>query len=189
VRCYKAGGVLGGCLSHLILDEIYAVEWKGGRWRLKKSFGTAFKLWGDDAWSNFSTYAKLAIVVMLILGEPSVMQQLESRNPQIVGRINGFRDRIEAIESGTISQGGSDAARAAVDFFNRALLNSDPNAAGGPPQSMTAPPAIAGAPNNTPSQWQWPGTNQQPTYGGDGQPAILQNGYDTAQRPHGPYPQ
>jgi hypothetical protein len=181
VRCYKAGGVLGGFLSHLLLDEIYALEWKGGRWRLKKSFGTAFKLWGDDAWSNFSTYAKLAIVVMLILGEPSVMQQIEARNPQIAGRINGFRDRIESLESGTLSQGGSDAARAAVNFFNRVIPHGDPNTA---PQ-----PQYAGPPANAPNQWQWPTTPQQPTYGDTGPPAAYQNGYDTAQRPHGPYPQ
>jgi hypothetical protein len=181
VRCYKAGGVLGGFLSHLLLDEIYAVEWKGGRWRLKKSFGTAFKLWGDDVWSNFSTYAKLAIVVMLILGEPSVMQQIEARNPQIAGRINGFRDRIESIESGALSQGGSDAARAAVNFFNRVIPSGDPNAA--------PHPQFAGPPANAPSQWQWPTTPQQPTYGENGLPASSQNEYDTAQRPHGPYPQ
>ena len=40
-RYLMAGGVMGGFLSHLILDEIYAVEFKGGRWRTKKSFGTA----------------------------------------------------------------------------------------------------------------------------------------------------
>ena len=59
IRCYKAGGVLAGFMSHLVLDEIYAVEWKGGHWRFKKSFGTALKFWGDDGWANFSTYAKL----------------------------------------------------------------------------------------------------------------------------------
>ena len=67
IRCYKAGGVLAGFMSHLLLDEIYAVEWKGGRWRFKKSFGTALKIWGDDAWANFSTYAILIIVAMMIL--------------------------------------------------------------------------------------------------------------------------
>ena len=41
-----------------MLDEIYAVEWAGGRWRFKSSFGTALKLWGDSAWGNFSTYCE-----------------------------------------------------------------------------------------------------------------------------------
>src|SRR5262245_42168012 len=67
LRYFKAGGVFIGVLSHLVLDEIYAVEWSHGRWRFKNSFGTALKLWGDSAWGNFSVYSKLAIVVVMIL--------------------------------------------------------------------------------------------------------------------------
>jgi hypothetical protein len=44
LRYFKAGGVFIGVLSHLMLDEIYSIEWAGGRWRFKKSFGTAIKL-------------------------------------------------------------------------------------------------------------------------------------------------
>ena len=40
-RLMMSGGVVGGFFSHLLLDEIYAVEFKTGRWRTKKSFGTA----------------------------------------------------------------------------------------------------------------------------------------------------
>jgi hypothetical protein len=91
IRLYKAGGVVLGFMSHLVLDEIYAVEFKGGRWRFKKSFGTAIKFWGDDGWANFSTYAKLAIVAMMILGEPTVLERLESRHPQFADRFNDLR--------------------------------------------------------------------------------------------------
>jgi|GEM_PF-348885 len=73
LRYFKASGVLLGVMSHLLLDEIYAVEWAGGRWRFKKSFGTAMKLWGKNGWANISTYAKLIIVALMILGEPAVM--------------------------------------------------------------------------------------------------------------------
>lgn len=97
IRCYKAGGVLAGFMSHLLLDEIYAVEWKGGRWRFKKSFGTALKLWGEDGWANFSTYAKLAIVVMLILGEPTVIAQIESRHPELARQYQQLQDRFGTI--------------------------------------------------------------------------------------------
>jgi hypothetical protein len=181
-RCYKAGGVMIGFMSHLVLDEIYAIEWKGGRWRLKKSFGTAIKFWGDDAWSNFTTYAKLAIVAMMILGEPSVMQQIEARNPQIASQINDFRSRIGTNES-TLQQRGTEMARAAADFFKNTV-----SGAGASPDTSTPPstawPQIAGAqsptapitpPDNQPTQWQWPTTNNSP--------------YDTAQRPNAPYPQ
>jgi hypothetical protein len=180
---------MAGFMSHLLLDEIYAVEWKSGRWRLKKSFGTAIKLWGDDAWSNFSTYAKLAIVVMMILGEPSVMQQIEARNPQIAGRINGFRDRIESMESSSLSQRGSEAAHAAANFFNRAMTQGDTiSPSSGMPLTMPAPQSqVAAPPANVPSQWQWPSTAQQPVNGSRTQPGDWQN-IDTAQRPSG-FPQ
>jgi len=75
LRYFKACGVFLGVMSHLVLDEIYAVEWTGGRWRFKKSFGTALKLWGKNGWANISTYGKLAIVVTMILGEPMVMER------------------------------------------------------------------------------------------------------------------
>jgi len=75
LRYFKATGIFLGVMSHLVLDEIYAVEWRRGRWRFKKSFGTAMKLWGKSGIANVSTYAKLAIVVLMILGEPMVMER------------------------------------------------------------------------------------------------------------------
>lgn len=176
VRCYKAGGVLGGCFSHLLLDEIYAVEWKGGRWRLKKSFGTAIKFWGDDMWSNFSTYAKLAIVVMMILGEPSVMQQLEARNPQFADRINDLRNRMES-RTDAMSQSGVNAAQAVRGLFN----NSNTAAS---PQFANEPQRLAPGPSqyNAPSPWQWPANSH---YGPSPPATSNEDAYDTAQRPTG----
>ncbi len=81
LRYFKAAGMLLGVLSHLTLDEIYSVEWTGGRWRFKKSFGTALKLWGNSRWANFSTYAKLILVMMMILSEPMVMEQYGRPSP------------------------------------------------------------------------------------------------------------
>jgi hypothetical protein len=43
VRMYMAGGMMLGFLSHLMLDEIFAVDLRGLP-RLKQSFGTALKL-------------------------------------------------------------------------------------------------------------------------------------------------
>lgn len=84
LRYFKAGGVFLGVFSHLMLDEIYSVEWAGGRWRFKKSFGTALKLWGDNPWANFSVYWKLALVVVMILSEPSVMERYGQLSPIVV---------------------------------------------------------------------------------------------------------
>lgn len=76
VRLYKAGAVVLGYLSHLVLDEIYSFEWRRGRLRLKSSFGTALKLFGHDHWANLSAYAKLAILTAVILFEPQWPQTL-----------------------------------------------------------------------------------------------------------------
>jgi hypothetical protein len=75
LRMYQAGAVLLGYLSHLLLDEIYSIEWYRGRLRLKQSFGSALKLLGDKWWPNVSTLAKLAILTYVVLKEPGWMQQ------------------------------------------------------------------------------------------------------------------
>ncbi|MBA3481125.1 MAG: metal-dependent hydrolase [Pirellulales bacterium] len=93
LRYFKAAGVFIGVLSHLMLDEIFAVEWTGGRWRFKKSFGTALKLWGDSAWGNFSTYSKLAVVAVLVLSEPSIMERYGKLSPIVVNNA-ALRERL-----------------------------------------------------------------------------------------------
>lgn len=84
LRYFKAGGVFLGVFSHLMLDEIWAIEWGRGRWRFKKSFGTALKLWGDDMWGNFSVYWKLALIVVMILSEPMVMERYGQLSPIVI---------------------------------------------------------------------------------------------------------
>src|SRR3954462_4948943 len=87
-RFMMAGGVMGGFFSHLLLDEIYSFEFKSGRWRTKKSFGTAMKLWGDDGWTNFSTYAKVAVVGMGIVGDHSFLSNFTANRPELAKQIN-----------------------------------------------------------------------------------------------------
>jgi membrane-bound metal-dependent hydrolase YbcI (DUF457 family) len=58
-RTFKGVGAVIGYLVHLILDEIWAVEIKGGHLRLKKSFGTAMKFLGDAPKANSATWALL----------------------------------------------------------------------------------------------------------------------------------
>ncbi len=99
IRYFKAGAVFCGALSHLLLDELYSVEWKGGAWRLKRSSGTALKLWGKKGWANFSTYAKLAIVGVMIAGEPAVMERIELRNPEFAERLQ----RVQGYQEGLIN--------------------------------------------------------------------------------------
>jgi hypothetical protein len=82
VRGYKACGVVLGFMSHLLLDELYSIDWHGGRLRLKRSFGTAIKFWSKSRWANFSTYAKLAVVCGLLFGDPLMSEYLDHRHDQ-----------------------------------------------------------------------------------------------------------
>ncbi len=67
VRILVSVGVGIGFLSHLILDEVYSVQWDGARVRLAKSAGSALKFFGPAALPNgvamglliFLTYATL----------------------------------------------------------------------------------------------------------------------------------
>ncbi|MCE5268845.1 MAG: metal-dependent hydrolase [Planctomycetaceae bacterium] len=70
LRAFTAGAVVLGYVSHLVLDEIYSVSFSHGRLRLKSSFGTAMKLFGQSWGANLSAYAKLAILTAVILVEP-----------------------------------------------------------------------------------------------------------------------
>lgn len=75
LRLYKAGAVVVGVMSHLVLDEIWSIQFTRGRFRLKKSFGTAIKVWGDNLWANFTTYAKLGLLTWLIWNDQGLMQR------------------------------------------------------------------------------------------------------------------
>jgi membrane-bound metal-dependent hydrolase YbcI (DUF457 family) len=125
LRYFKAVGVFIGVLSHLLLDEIYSVQWIGGRWRFKSSFGTALKLWGDSAWGNFSTYSKLAVVVVMILSEPSIMERYGQLSPIVVDNA-ALRERLRLPPNGdsstpVIAQG--EGASATPNGWPAALAN------------------------------------------------------------------
>lgn len=59
VRLLMAGGVGLGFLSHLLLDELYSVQWSGMELKLSKSAGSALKLFGRNHLANLFTYALL----------------------------------------------------------------------------------------------------------------------------------
>lgn len=73
VRLLMALGVALGFLSHLVLDEMYSVQWDGVRVNLKKSAGSALKFFGNNQLPNaialglmmFFSYACLTTVGLL----------------------------------------------------------------------------------------------------------------------------
>jgi membrane-bound metal-dependent hydrolase YbcI (DUF457 family) len=75
MRLFNTGAVMLGYTSHLVLDELYSISWQRGRLRLKKSFGSALKLWSKSPWANISTYAKLAMLAALATGDPVLMKR------------------------------------------------------------------------------------------------------------------
>lgn len=147
VRYFKAGAVLFGVMSHLLLDELYSIEWRGGGWRFKRSFGTAVKLWGKNGWANFSTYAKLAVVGVMVAGEPAAMNYLESRYPEFAGKVQrihqaqegllgSVRDRVGA-GSGADGEATTDLATTSMDT----PATNPPTTTSNPPWPSTFPQA------------------------------------------------
>ena len=65
-----AFAIFFGCLMHLVLDELNAFYLKFAFIpMLKKSSGTAFKLFSDDLWANFFIYSLvLGAMVMIVYG-------------------------------------------------------------------------------------------------------------------------
>lgn len=55
-RAFLAGGVMLGFLSHLVLDELYAVNFMGVRVKLNKYAGSALKFWSPSPWATGVAY-------------------------------------------------------------------------------------------------------------------------------------
>lgn len=73
LRTFKAWAVVMGFLSHLVLDEIYSVDWQGKKIRVKRSFGTALKLFGKSPILNMLIYTKVIILGIMIASDDYLM--------------------------------------------------------------------------------------------------------------------
>ena len=65
LRLELAGGVMLGFLSHLILDEIYSVDFNGVRIVVKKSSGTALKMFSESVPATTVCYTLLGALLYL----------------------------------------------------------------------------------------------------------------------------
>jgi membrane-bound metal-dependent hydrolase YbcI (DUF457 family) len=74
VRLLLAGGVMLGFLSHLVLDEIYSVDWRGLKPKLKSSAGSAFKFGSSSLTATAVCYVILG--GLLYLGYKDYMKPL-----------------------------------------------------------------------------------------------------------------
>jgi membrane-bound metal-dependent hydrolase YbcI (DUF457 family) len=76
VRVLMAGGVGLGYLSHLVLDEIYAVQWNGMRVRLNKFSGSAVKWAGRSFPANAFSYGVLFFLTYAAMVKVGLMSGL-----------------------------------------------------------------------------------------------------------------
>lgn len=90
IRMFKAGGVTLGFFSHLLLDEIWSIDFSRGIPKFKKSFGTALKFYGKSTYANLSTYGKLAVLTVVAVGDPLMMEQLHFHPPALTQQLAAF---------------------------------------------------------------------------------------------------
>ncbi len=137
LRSIIAGGVVAGFLSHLLLDEIYSVQWDG-RPRLKSSFGTAMKFYGERWWPNVSAYAKLGVLTLVVFKDPGLVEQLQSGQAEQV--VEGLRNDLPAAWSAAAPSPGG-----AADLEGNSLPKPP-----APPPGATA--GLSGSADNTVGQ-------------------------------------
>lgn len=77
VKALMAGGVAIGFASHLILDEMYSVQWTGLRVKLNKAAGSAFKIAGKAFVPNIVTYSLLMLLTYATLVDLGLMEMPE----------------------------------------------------------------------------------------------------------------
>jgi len=83
LRTFKTMAVVLGFMSHLIIDEIWSVDFRKGKYQFKTSFGTALKLWGNSAWANYLTYFKVALLAFLIYQDHGFMEKFGIQHPDV----------------------------------------------------------------------------------------------------------
>ncbi len=76
IRLFKTAAIVIGFLVHLILDEIWAIEFGFLRFRAKKSFGSALKLFGNNQLSNLVVYAQVIFLAYLAWGDHDISDRI-----------------------------------------------------------------------------------------------------------------
>jgi hypothetical protein len=74
VRTLMGVGVGLGFLSHLVLDEMYSVQWDGVKVRLAKSAGSALKFFGSDALPNGVAFGLLLCLTYATLVQADIVR-------------------------------------------------------------------------------------------------------------------
>ena len=83
IRLFKTIAIVLGFMSHLILDEIWSINYRKGQYQFKTSFGTALKLWGDSTWANYAVYGKVVLLAVLVYQDHGFMERFGTPNPDV----------------------------------------------------------------------------------------------------------
>ena len=78
VRVYKSLAVVLGFVVHLIMDEIWSVDMTRG-FRLKKSFGTALKFFGNSVIANTMVWGMFVGLLYFAMSDHAIVDRIRSR--------------------------------------------------------------------------------------------------------------
>lgn len=141
LRLFKSGAVVLGFMSHLVLDEIWSVQLSARRGvRLKKSFGTAIKLWGPSTWANLSAYGKLGALVLLVThGEQKFIDYFEQQEHKFHYAARQVLDHVLP-HAAPSTPGGELPSEGATGWPSNGVPLAAPSDAPGGWNSLVAPP-------------------------------------------------
>ena len=74
LRLFKTVAVFVGFMSHILLDELWSVEYRRGKYVFKHSFGTALKFFGESRLANIATYFLLAALSVVAYHDEAIME-------------------------------------------------------------------------------------------------------------------
>lgn len=78
VRVFKSMAVVVGFVVHLTMDEIWSIDLRRG-FRLKSSFGTALKFFGNKQLANLAVYVMMFGLVYLAWGDHGIVDRIRQR--------------------------------------------------------------------------------------------------------------
>jgi len=80
-RLFETMAVVLGFVSHLVLDEMWSVDYKRGNYQFKSSFGSALKFWGKERGPNFMAYTIMVFFAVLVYHDEGFMRRFGSGQP------------------------------------------------------------------------------------------------------------
>jgi len=75
LRLFETMAVVIGFMSHLIVDEIWSIDFIRGQYQFKSSFGTAVKFWGKERIPTIVAYGLMIFFGVLVYHDDGFMQR------------------------------------------------------------------------------------------------------------------